>query len=501
MFHKPAFNCLFFVLLINLLSASLPAQQATIAREWAEALHESMQGDLARPAVQARNLFHFAVAQYDAWAAYDTEAEPYLLGKSTDEFRCPCENLPKPADVEAARREAMSFAAYRFLTSRFSQSPNSNGATIRFRAIMEKHGYDTRNYSIDYASGSPAALGNYIAQCLMQMSHKDGSNEINNYASPSFKPSNPPLKAGGQDTVIALDKWQPLQSTLPIDKDGYFMQACKCSGKSLSYYLGGVDPIGRQVTDIQTCQTPHWGMVRPFALERPQTRIRNGFEVRLYQDPSVNFLPEFDPANEGNQSSDFLWSYALVAVWSAVLDPGNGVEWDISPAAMGNIRAYPKNLAGLRNFYDLETGRDTSGGHPLNPHTGQAYEKQLVARGDFTRAAVRFWAEGPNRETTPGHWLALLWYVSDQPGLAKKFNGKGQAMSDLEWDVKSCFVLGSALHDAAVSAWGIKGWFDTPRPVSAHSPPGSTRTKQQTRTSGISSGRASNNSGPHRTGE
>lgn len=34
---------------------------APIAREWSEALHQTMQEDLARPAVQARNLFHFSV--------------------------------------------------------------------------------------------------------------------------------------------------------------------------------------------------------------------------------------------------------------------------------------------------------------------------------------------------------------------------------------------------------------------------------------------------------
>ena len=30
-------------------------------------------------------------------------------------------------------------------------------------------------------------------------------------------------------------------------------------------------------------------------------------------------------------------------------------------------------------------------------------------------------------------------------------------LNDLEWDVKAYFTLGGAVHDAAVSAWGIKG--------------------------------------------
>ena len=43
----------------------------------------------------------------------------------------------------------------------------------------------------------------------------------------------------------------------------------------------------------------------------------------------------------------------------------------------------------------------------------------------------------------------------------------GPVLDDLEWDVKAYFVLGGAVHDAAVAAWGIKGWYDYVRPVSA----------------------------------
>ena len=37
----------------------------------------------------------------------------------------------------------------------------------------------------------------------------------------------------------------------------------------------------------------------------------------------------------------------------------------------------------------------------------------------------------------------------------------------MEWDVKAYFTLGGAVHDAAISAWGIKGWYDYLRPISA----------------------------------
>jgi len=40
-------------------------------------------------------------------------------------------------------------------------------------------------------------------------------------------------------------------------------------------------------------------------------------------------------------------------------------------------------------------------------------------------------------------------------------------LDDLEWDVKAYFTMGGAMHDTAVTAWGIKGWYDYIRPISA----------------------------------
>jgi hypothetical protein len=45
--------------------------------------------------------------------------------------------------------------------------------------------------------------------------------------------------------------------------------------------------------------------------------------------------------------------------------------------------------------------------------------------------------------------------------------GTGHTLDALEWDVKAYFTLGGAMHDAAVSAWSIKGYYDYVRPISA----------------------------------
>ena len=193
---------------------------------------------------------------------------------------------------------------------------------------------------------------------------------------------------------------------------------------------------------------------------------RDGQQHWVYHDPGTDFLPRLDTA-KGGGTSDYAWNFALVAAWSALHDPSDGVQWDASPRNTGNVQRYPQNLAELRDFYKMETGRDAGTGHEINPRTGQPYAPQIVPRGDFTRAAAQFWAEGPGIETSAGHWFAMLNYVSDQPGLIKKFNGKGRLLNDLEWDVKAYFVLAGAMHDAAITTWSIKRWYNSVRPISA----------------------------------
>ena len=77
----------------------------------------------------------------------------------------------------------------------------------------------------------------------------------------------------------------------------------------------------------------------------------------------------------------------------------------------------------------------------------------MVKRGDYTRVLAEFWADGPDSETPPGHWFTILNYVNDNPLLNKNFEGQNEVLSDLEWDVKSYFTLGGAMHDAAIAAW------------------------------------------------
>ena len=65
------------------LSTTPTLAQHSVARQWNEALLETIGSDHAYPSIQARNLFHTSIALYDAWAVYgDGPEQTYLLGKS-----------------------------------------------------------------------------------------------------------------------------------------------------------------------------------------------------------------------------------------------------------------------------------------------------------------------------------------------------------------------------------------------------------------------------------
>ncbi len=432
------------VLLISLLDIPVLAQ-TSVARMWNEVLLEAIRNDYARPTVHARNIFHVSMAMYDGWAAYDPVAKPFLLGNVVGPYTCNFNGVPAPQDLKAAREEAISYAAYRLLTHRFVNSPGGEGSLNRFDSLMQFLGYDISVTSMDYTSGSPADLGNYVANCIREFGILDGSNENLDYTNLVYTPFNGflvPTESGTQG-INDPNRWQPLSFDFFIDQAGFEIP-------------GGIPEF----------LSPEWGKVIPFALTSNDLTIfnRDGDDFWVYHDPGP---PAYLQADGSGTSAEYRWNHSLVAIWSSQLDPADRVMIDISPASIGNIASYPTTLEGLRDFYKLTEGGDLSQGHPINPHTGSPYEPQIVPRADYARVLAEFWADGPDSETPPGHWFTILNYVNDHPLLEKKFRGEGQILDDLEWDIKAYFTLGGAVHDAAVTAWGIKGWYDYIRPISA----------------------------------
>lgn len=437
-----------FILFIYLTSVlnTLSFGQQSVARQWNDVMLAAIREDLARPPVQARNLFHVCMGMYDAWAAYDNVATTYLLGKTIGGVYYPFSGVTvAPANVAAARNKAISFAAYRILKQRFAGSPNALASIARFDNLMDILGYD-KNYTLsNYTNNDPADLGNYIAQKVIDMGFADGARQAQNYGYIDYAPVNTPLDISnsGNSNMTDPNRWQPLTIVTAFDQNG------------------------NPVPSLQKFVCPEWGRVIPFSMPLSSAvhYTRNGADYPVYYDPGTP--PMLDTVNASSTASQyFKWGHEMVAAWSSHLDPADPTMWDISPKAMGNNLVYPTTLAGQQTFYNFANGGDPGMGYTVNPVTGAPYTAQFVKRGDFTRIVSQYWADGPSSETPPGHWYVLLNQASDYPGFQRKYEGTGPVLSNLEWDIKTYFALGGAMHDAAIACWGIKGWYDAPRPIS-----------------------------------
>ncbi|PNQ73064.1 hypothetical protein C1T31_08705 [Hanstruepera neustonica] len=436
----------FLVFLFTFLSIQSHSQHS-IAREWNEQLLDAIRVDFARPTVHARNLFHTSMLMYDAWAIFDEQAETVFLGKSFRGFDCPFSGIDTPTDVDAARHEVISYAMFRLLSHRFQNSPGSTESLASFSSYLASLGYDENFTSTDYSTGSYAALGNYLASEIIAFGLQDGSHEQSGYNNLYYNSVNEPLvlELYEDNTGIDPNRWQPLAFDVFIDQSGNV------------YPLNTPDFV-----------SPEWGEVAPFSLTTDELEIlNNGFDSYLYHNPG-------DPAYIQNSNEDgfddpYKWYFTLVASWSSHLDPDDNTLIDISPNGLGNVDFVdlPQTFEEFRLFYDYMEGGDPGSGHALNPYTNAPYTPQMVKRGDYARVLAEFWADGPDSETPPGHWFTIMNYVSDHPLVEKRINGQGPVLSNLEWDVKCYLALGGAMHDCAVTTWGIKGYYDYIRPISA----------------------------------
>lgn len=422
-------------------TATPDTREPSVARLWNEVLLLAVRNDFARPTVHARNLFHVSAAMYDAWATYDDSASTYLAGKQLGGYECPMAAFPLPADSHPAREEAVSYAAYRIIEHRFLLSPGRTAIMAEADSLMTTLGYDSSDTSTSYETGSAAALGNYLADCYIEYGLQDGSGEANQYANSYYAPVNPAIEPElpGNPNIVDIDRWQPIRLSSFIDQSGN-------PGVGEPEFL-----------------SPEWGDVTPFAMtDADKTSYqRDGNTYSVWKDPGE------PPRSTNSMWADYQWGFTLVSVWSSHLDPSDGVMVDISPASVGNIQSYPASVGEYAQFYDLYNGGDSGGGYATNPVTGAPYDPQVVPRGDYARVLAEFWADGPDSETPPGHWFVIMNTVHDHPDFVRQFQGIGAELGPLEWDVKAYFALGGAVHDAAIAAWSVKGWYDYVRPLSA----------------------------------
>ena len=406
-----------------------PPSEPSVARRWNDLLLESIRNDRARPVVHARNLFHISAAMWDAWAVFADGPTPWLVDDET---------VPAK-DTAAAREQAISYAAYRMLRHRFVDSPGFDEMSPRYDALMADLGLDPSFAETD--GDDPRAVGNRIAGDYVDFGVFDGSNEFADYANQWYEPVNEPLvpPEPGTNGIEFPQRWQPLALDYFIDQSGH-----------------------TEVNGYPPFLGPEWGHVVPFSL-RPDQRtdhVRDGFEYPVHVDPG-------EPPRLGTATElAFLEGFEQVLHWSAHLDPADGVMVDASPNEIGNA-TLPTDPEDFAAFYDAMHGGDIGGGYEANPVTGEPFPVQMVPRGDYARVLAEFWADGPESETPPGHWFVILNDVMDHPGFVRRLGGVGPTLDPLEYDVKAYFALGGCMHDAAIAAWGCKGWYDFVRPISA----------------------------------
>jgi hypothetical protein len=251
---------------------------------WDEEILSAIRIDTPHPPVHARNLFSFSVAMYDAWAAYDSVAVGYVYrGKHS------------ASDVAAARREAISYAAYRILKERYALSRSGSTTLAALDAHMVALGYNTNNSSLD--TSTSAGVGNSVYAAVSSWFINDGARQTNaqgiayaDYplAQGGYGAVNLPLITGLPGTIVVdVNRWQPLAITNAVDQHGF--------------------PLG----PIQKFLGAQWLNVRPFTLARA--------------DPT---LPWIDPtAAKAGRTGDAQFRNEVVDVIrrSSQLTPDDGV--------------------------------------------------------------------------------------------------------------------------------------------------------------------------------
>ncbi len=444
MIKKLLFLILFIVFII--IPPKLNAQHS-VAREWNEQLLEAIRKDFARPTVHARNLFHASVLMYDAWAIFNNAAKPVFLGTTFGGYYTDYTPITMPIDKNEASKEIMSYAVFRLLMHRFENSPNAMETLASLETFFSSLGYDKSNTSLDYSDGSYAALGNYMASKMIDFGFQDGANEENAYENQFYETVNDPLALELYENNGTIDpnRWQPLAFDVFIDQSG--------------------NPFPLNTPEFLS---PEWGEVTPFALQSTDLEIlNNDFDSFVYNNPGA---PAYIQESSENGIEDpYKWHFSLVISWSAHLDPSDDEIINISPNSIGNVTMsdFPTSFEEYKNFYNFNNGGDIGQGHQKNPTTNEPYLDNFVKRADYARVLAEFWADGPDSETPPGHWFTILNYVSDHPLSKKTFGNSTRELQALEWDVKSYLTLSGAMHDVAINIWGIKGYYDYIRPISA----------------------------------
>jgi hypothetical protein len=304
---------------------------------------------------------------WDAWAAYDATAVGYMRNEKVN---------PLPQNIDAARHESISYAAYHVLRSRFATGSGSATSLASFDSMLTALGYSTATAQAPVnAVQNPAELGKRIGAAVLAWGAIDGFSgtsfpqAYNAAVNPNMDPA---LVLSALGTNGAGTPNMPLGYGIPAGTHPNFWQPLSLSNNITQN--GIPEPSGPQ------------GFVGVQGLSTQAFSLRRSDETKPWLDPFGG--PSRLTYNGQFSATDAEYKEQAMGVLRASSQLNSTTMVDISPAAFGNN----------------PLGTDDGLGYATNPVTGGAYAVNQVARGDFVRVLAEFWADGPNTETPPGHW-------------------------------------------------------------------------------------------------
>lgn len=212
---KYKLNDFVIIALLAVMGMVQEVQAKSIITEWNPVVIDATVKNTPQPTVGTRTMMMIFTSAYDAWAAFDNTA----LGAVTENTLDGTGGAPTLENMN----EAVSHAIYNTI---LAVAPNSKPEA---EAFMTSHGF-----ALD-SSSTAAVLGRTVAQRVIDSRKNDGSNQENGYADTSGYQPKP---------ATELDSWQPLRV-----------------------------PLNNPEGNLQRALSPHWGKVKPFAINTVELRL------------------------------------------------------------------------------------------------------------------------------------------------------------------------------------------------------------------------------------
>ncbi|MBI4908757.1 MAG: vanadium-dependent haloperoxidase [Acidobacteria bacterium] len=302
------------------------------ALKWNDVTVFAIKTTSAAPTVASRALYIVHTAIYNAWSVYEPEAVPNLQL-----------TVARQKGTANDKAMAISYAAYRTLLDLFPTQQTM------LRERMIDLGY---NPGINLTDPStPAGVGNAAAAAVIELCHKDGSNQLGDFGgSGPYSDYTDYQAVNFPEDLVDPGRWQPLRG-----------------------------PTGA----VQRFLSPHWGKVTPFALQSPD-QFRPGpppilgtwlFQQRLKDTIRLNAELDDRTKMSGEYWDDFAGTDTPPGHWNRLaeevslrdkhdLDQDvkmffalNAALHDVSVSVWDAKRAYDyvRPISAIRHFYKGQT--------------------------------------------------------------------------------------------------------------------------------------------------